>query len=153
MRVEGLGHLPSSEAALREWVRSHHVTWERQPHFELAGGRKVQVGYDVTLFALHPQPLHDCPGCNECLRIHQSLRDVATTALRDLRPNGGLAIGPSAPAFAMRAESDWAPEVELDVEVYQQGPVTESDADEAACIQAMEDELRRLGVRPNRWAR
>jgi hypothetical protein len=146
--------LPSSEAALREWVRSHHVTWERAPHFELADdGRKVHVGYDVTLFALHPPPLHDCPGCDECLRIHQGLYDVASTALRNLRPEGGLAIGPFTAAFAMRAESAWAPEVELDVEVYQPGPVAESDADEDACIHAMEDGLRRLGARPNRWAR
>jgi hypothetical protein len=113
----------------------------------------VHVGYDVALYALHPQALHDCPGCDECLRIHQSLRDVASAALKDLRPQGGLAVEPYTPTFAMRAESDWAPEVELDVEVFQQGPVAESDADEDACIHAMENELRRLGARPNRWAR
>jgi hypothetical protein len=145
--------MPGSDVALREWVRSHHVTWERTPRYELAEGRKVHVGYDVALFALHPEPLHDCPGCDECLRIHESLREVASTALGDRRTGGGLAIEPFRPTFAMRAESDWAPEVELDVEVFQQGPVTESDADEDACIQAMENELRRLGARPNRWVR
>lgn len=143
----------ATDAALQEWVRSHHVTWERQPRYELSDGRKVHVGYDVALFAQHPQPLHDCPGCDECLRIHRSLRDVASAALKDLRPHGGLAVAPYIPTLAMRAESDWAPEVELDVEVFQQGPVTESDADEDACIHAMENELRRLGARPNRWAR
>ena len=145
--------VPGSDAALQEWVRSHHVTWERQPHFELSHGRRVHVGYDVSLFALHPSPIHACPGCDECARIHQGLRQVASTALASLRRDGGLAVEPYTPALAMRAESGWAPEVELDVEVFQQGPVTESDADEDACIHAMENELRRLGARPNRWAR
>lgn len=145
--------MQDADAPLREWVRSHHVTWERKGHFELAEGRMVHAGYDVTLFALHPQPLHDDPGCPECLRIHSSLRNVASVALGDSRPAGGLAIAPFAPRLSMRAESNWAPEVELDVEVFQAGAVKPSDADEDACIQSMEKALLRLGARPVRWAR
>jgi hypothetical protein len=145
--------LQDASAALREWVRSHQVTWERKAHFELAEGRMVHAGYDVTLFALHPLPLHDDPGCPECLRIHASLRDVASIALGDSRPGGGLDIAPFAPKLSMRAESNWAPEVELDVEVFQPGAVAPSDADEDACVQSMEKGLLRLGARPVSWAR
>jgi hypothetical protein len=145
--------MQDAETALREWVRSHQVTWERKPHLELVEGRMVHSGYDVTLFALHPLPLHEDPGCPECLRIHRSLRDLATTVIGDSRSAGGLAIAPFTPTLSMRAESNWAPEVELDVEVLQPGAVTASDADEDVCIQAMEKELLRLGARHGRWGR
>lgn len=140
-----------AEPALREWIRDHQVTWELQSHYEYTGQQKVHAGFDLALFARHPEPLQDDPGCPECLRIHQALRDVVAIALPASRPTGGFSISPFVPVLAMRAESNWKPEVELDVAVYQPGGVEPSDADEAECVHAMEDELRRLGAQPRSW--
>jgi hypothetical protein len=138
--------------ALREWIRSHRVTWERRPHFELRGTRLVRTGYDVTLFARHPPTGAGCPGCAECRRIHDDLRRVADAALPSHGPTTGVAFGPFAPELTMRAESGWDPEVELDVEVYQPGGVAPSDDDEAACVAGFESGLHRLGARQGTWA-
>ena len=146
-----MGLVNDTERALQDWIRAHRVTWERQPHYELAGPKRVHVGYDVRLFARHPQPLHDDPGCAECVRIHRTLCDVASAALPETGPTTGVSIEPFHPMFALRPESDWAPEVEVAVEVFQPGAVAPSDSDEDACVRRMEDELRRLGVQPRTW--
>lgn len=147
---EGMS-VQDAEPALREWIRAHQVTWELRSHFEFTGHQKVHAGFDLALFARHPQPLRDDPGCPECIRIHRALREVVAMALPASRSSGGVSISPFVAVLAMRPESNWAPEVELDVEVFQPGGVEPSDADEAECVHAMEDELRRLGAQPKSW--
>lgn len=137
---------------LRDWIRSHCVTWERRPHFERRGEQLVRTGYDLTLYARHPTTGEGAPGCPECLRMHGELRRVVAAALPGDATATGVAFGPYVPELTMRAESGWAPEVELDVEVYHPGAVAPSDADEAACVASLENGLRRLGARQGTWS-
>jgi len=145
------GHSDGDER-LEEWIREHKVTCEVLSHFEMHGTARVRVGYDLTLSARHPLPLHDDPGCPECYRIHDTLRELALRALPDGRQVGRVAIAPFHAALHMRPESRWNPEVLLEVEVrHPHGTFSPPEAEEEACVRKAQQTLAALGVRDNAW--
>lgn len=145
--------MPGSELSLREWISTHRVTWELLPHFAAVDDGTEQVGYDLALYARHPPRLVDDPGCPECIRIHDGLRDVVARALPHDQAPDTVAIAPFRPQIAMRAESGWEPEVELDVEVLHRGGHGHADSSDAAHAHALEAGLLRLGAQKGSWQR
>lgn len=139
------------KAPLGEWIREHQVTWELLPHYEMHGHSRVGTGYDLALFARHPGPLHGDPGCPECFRIYAQLREVASAALPLGTHSSHVVFSPFHAAFHMRKESDWVPEVLLNVEITPHGPVAPAGLDERSYAKEMEDALLKLGAQPGRW--
>src|SRR5881396_608543 len=62
---------------MRAWIREHQVCWELSPRVEFDQHRRVQVGFDLTLLARHPEGLGDGPGCETCRRHYETLREIA----------------------------------------------------------------------------
>jgi len=139
--------------ALRTWIQDHRVCWERASRLELRGHQRIQVGFDVTLFARHEQTHTDAPGCTECYRQYQQLREIAGLVL----PKG---IHPTQCAFSafdashhLRPETRWAPEVQLTIEItHRTDTFGDVDDDERRCGAEIQEALRRLGVRPRVWS-
>jgi hypothetical protein len=131
--------------------QDHQVTWELRPHYELHGHSKVRVGYDLALFARHPLPLGDDPGCAECARIHGTLQDVAVAALPEASHHSRVSFSPFVAAFRMRPESKWAAEIELVVEISHPGTVVPADVDEERYVHEMEERLEELGAQHKTW--
>jgi hypothetical protein len=139
--------------ALRAWIEEHRVCWELAPRVELHDHQRVQVGLDLTLLARHPPAEIDAPGCDECYRHYETLREIAVRA----HPNG---IHPTQFAFSafdgahhMRPETHWAPEVQLTIEITHRADTFGGvDDDQRRCGAEIEEALRQLGVRPRVWS-
>jgi hypothetical protein len=139
--------------ALRSWIVEHQVCWEVSPSFEFHAGRKIQVGFEVTLFARRPEALKDDPGDPVAEEIYGKLRELVLQAL----PQG---IHPSRCDFApfeatlhLRPERQWVPEVELRLQiVHRDSTFGEVDEDERRCADQIQDALTRLGARPRVWS-
>ena len=77
----------SMDDTLRRWIRDHKVCWEIGPLVEMAHGQKVQVGYELRLFARHTPGTAADPGCRECADLFAKERAIAMSVLpREPRP-------------------------------------------------------------------
>jgi hypothetical protein len=140
------------EAALRDWIREHKVTWETHPHYEMHAGGRVLVGMDLTLLARHPDPLHADPGCPECDAIHRALREIALAVVPQDEARFHVDIEPYRPALHMRPQTAWAPEIELDLEIYGSRTFAPMDQDEEHYVREVEHGLLRLGAQARNWS-
>jgi hypothetical protein len=105
------------------------------PHYEIQDHRRVQAGFDLTLLAARSEQCAGDPGCNECQRVHELLREVACAAL----PVGWRhAVEPFDAAFHYRRETRWQPEIEAVVQLLP------SDRTPDAADAALRAELREI---------
>lgn len=141
-----------AETDLRAWIQAHQVTWERHPRPELATTRRLEMRYDLALYARQPTKPYEPPGSPHCRELHAVLRDLVEAALAasgDGAPES-VEVAPFAPLIAMRSESGWAPEVELDVEL-RSPDVAPSAPAALERVQALEAALLRFGVQRGSW--
>ena len=134
---------------LRAWIREHRVCWELIPRVEVHQHERVRVGFDLTLLARHPEGLGDGPGCDTCRRHYETLREIALAAVpKDAGPIR-CQVDPFDASVHLRPETRWTPEIELNMAIlHRDGTFDGVDEDERHCAAAIEEELRRLGVRP-----
>jgi hypothetical protein len=139
--------------ALRHWIREHHLCWDLAPRFEVHGHERTQVGFDLTLIARHPPSEHDAPGCDDCYRHYQTLREIAALVLSEGTPTTQCEFSPFDASHHLRPQTGWAPEVELAIQITHRrdtfGAVDENERIQATHI---EEALRRLGARPRVWS-
>ncbi len=134
---------------LRTWIREHRVCWELSPRFELHLHERVQVGFDLTLLARHPQGLGDGPGCRTCRRHYETLREIALAVVPKDEGPTRCELTPFDASVHLRPETRWTPEIELNMAIlHRAGTFNGVDEDERRCAAAMEERLRRLGARP-----
>jgi hypothetical protein len=129
---------------LAAFVRTHGVSAEIRPHYDVHDHRCVQTGFDLTLLTSRPPGCSGDPGCTECERVHAALRDVALAVL----PAGwGHTVEPFEAAFHYRRETRWRPELETVVEMLPPGPSPGSVGPAASeALAAVRRGLRDLGV-------
>jgi hypothetical protein len=146
---------PSFDAA--RFVRDHEVCWESAPSVAWHDGRRIPVGYDLTLFARHPQGLAADPSSPESRALRRGLTRVIE---RVCRAQGGALtcrVRDDPARLVLRRENDWAPEVELHLELlHPQATFGEADDGQKQGLRALEARLRELGVEwraPTRRAR
>ncbi len=141
-----------TEAAIREWVLKHRVTWEVGPWQELADQQVTTVGFELRLFGQHEPHVHASAGCDNCVLLFERLRAIARAAL----PNGHrpttYEIQPSDASLHHRPESGWTPEVQLTVHiVHREDYLRPVDGCERRCAEEIQNSLRALGVQPKSW--
>ncbi len=142
----------STEDALREWVARHKVCWEVAPLVERDGGRNVQVGYELRLFARHEAGAHPDPGCSKCEDVYGNLKAVALSALPHEERPSRYDIAPFDASFHLRPESEWVPEVQLTIQIiHRQGYFLPVDDCEKKCASKIQTCLRALGAQPKSW--
>ena len=137
--------------ALREFVRVHQVCFEASAHRDLGPNGVVAVGYDVVLLARCPRGPAD-PGSGDVIEVFEHLVQLAEAALpRDVW--GAVHIEPFEPAFHLRPEMDWTPEVRLVLEVvrHEHGYFDPIDSEERTCVRRIESALEAWGVQPGVW--
>jgi len=139
--------------ALRAWIEEHRVCWELAPRVELHGHQRVQVGLDLTLLARHSPATVDAPGCDECYRHYETLREIALLVLPNGIPEAQCAFSAFDAAHHLRPETRWAPEVQLTIEITHSADTFGGiDDDQRRCGAQIEEALRRLGCRPRVWS-
>lgn len=138
---------------LGAWIEEHRVCWELSPRFEVHEHRKIRVGFDLTLFARHPESWTDDPGCEQCFRHWETLKTIALAVLpRGAHPSR-CEFSPFDASFHLRPETHWEPEVELSVAILHRDATFEDvDEDQRKVAAEIEEGLKRLGARPRVWA-
>jgi hypothetical protein len=111
--------------------------------------RKVQLGSSLTLVARAPREGAFDPGGGGCAAMFETLRDIVEAAA----PAGArYRIEPFDAAFHLRAETGWAPEVELSVEILHHGEALEPlDAAERGQLALLVKRLEALGAQEKSW--
>lgn len=138
-----------TDAALAEWIRAHNVCFEVSPHFEVYHHTKRQSACDLTLYALHPDHSVADPGGPENAEIWERLREIA---LRVLPADAHYDIDAFDAAYHLRPETLFAPEVELNLEIWpDEGGFAPVDEEVKHQVRAMEEALLRLGAQRKLW--
>jgi len=142
----------TSEFDIAEWARTHKACFEMTPLTEMRGSERIQVGYNVDLYALLPM---DKPAGEERraagAEIWEKLKAVVESATKD----GGAArfeIEPARVGAIMRQQNDLQPEINLRARVFHADDyfkaVTNEERDR---IPAFEKRLTAIGLKPGRW--
>jgi len=144
----------TEDSTLRTWIRDHRICWELGPLVESDGRVRMQVGYELHLFAQHgPGGPSVMPGCAERRDLYERMRAVALGVLpHETRPSR-YEITPFDASLHLRPENEWTPEVQLTVRVvHREGYFSPVDACEEACAKEIVEGLRKLGAQQKAWA-
>jgi hypothetical protein len=146
-------HDATVESTLRRWIVDHEVCWELSPLTEITEHTKVQIGYELRLFARDAAGVRAGPGGPQSVGVYEMLRTIATSTLpREPRPTT-CEIEPFDASWHLRPETRWSPEVQLVVRIiHQDGYFEPIDRCESRCAHEIEDGLRRLGAQERVWS-
>jgi len=149
----------TEEETLRQWVARHKVCWELSPLVELdqhpkEPAARVQVGFELQLFARHAGHVKPSPGCAECVTLYDKLRAIALYTLpKDQRPSR-YELSPFDSSFHLRPESEWVPEVQLTIRIVHGSDYFKVIDDcEKRCSEEIQGQLRALGAQRKAWPR
>lgn len=136
---------------IAEWARTHKACFELTPLTEMRGAERMQVGYNVDLYALLPM---DKPQGDERREagaaIWQQLKAIMETAAEGAQAR--MEIEPPRVGAIMRQQNDLQPEINLRARVFHSDDyftaVTSAERDR---VPVFEKRLTALGLRPGRW--
>jgi hypothetical protein len=142
----------TSREELRAWIRRHRVCWETLAHRERSRGGFPSVGFDVYLTATCIGAGPWDPGGERCQALFMRLQELAQRAVPAVCAEA-IRFEGFEPAFHLRPEARFAPEVHLVIEVRHRrhGYFEPIDAAEQQCVRSLEAELARWGVQRGRW--
>ena len=137
---------------LKEWVREHKVCWELLPYFEYNQSKKIQVGFELDLYAQHLPEVKADPGCMECQELFKKLQQIARLALpTEFRPTR-YEIGPFDASFHIRRETNMKSEVQLRMLIiHREDLFNPVDDCERKCSAEIQQKLKDLGVQSRVW--
>ena len=143
----------TTETEIEEWARTHQACFELTPLVEMRGAERIQVGYNVDLYALFPMNKERGEERTQAaVDIWTRLRSILETAAKGGKGDARLEIDQMRTAAIMRQENKLVPEVNLRGRVFHSAdyfaPVT---ADERARLPSFEERLRSLGLRVRNW--
>lgn len=140
-------------AELKQIIERHTVRYEVCPHYEIAGGKRVMVGYDLELYGTHDHgQTRLSPGCRLCAETFVDLRRIAEWILpKEHRPSQ-YEIAPFDQSLHAAAGGHF--EVLLPIRIeHRHGFFDPVDACEERCLKEMQQKLAELGVSCGRAAR
>lgn len=143
----------SAVAELKQLIERHTVRYEVWPHYEIADGKHVIVGFDLELYGTHDHgETQLSPGCRLCSETFAGLRRVAEWILpKEQRPSQ-YEILPF--DQSLHASAGGRFEVSLPIRIEHRhrffDPV---DACEERCLKEMQQKLAELGVPCGRGAK
>jgi hypothetical protein len=137
-----------TKAEIKDWILEHRVCFEMSPHFEIHLHQKVQVGFEVALFARPRQGGFVDPGGGEAQALFEGLRQVVAAVM----PSGvDYALGPFDFSFHLRTSSLWRPEVQLVAEILHGSTFAAVDDEERGYARAVRKALLELGASEGTW--
>lgn len=135
------------DADLKDWIRKHRVCFEVSPHFEVHRREKLQVGFELALFARPSRSDLADAGGSECRQLFEGLREVLALAMP---PGVAYTVQPFDASLRLRA-SAWEPEVQLVAEIIHGSIFAPVDEEERRYAREVRDALLRLGAREGTW--
>jgi hypothetical protein len=140
-------------AESRTWAQQVKAAWEVSPLLEQRKGERIQVGFELTLFARIPLAIP--PGSEREAAIEKlwdRLREISESLLPLVGADGRLEVEPFEAAACLRPETQFAPELQLKARLFHgsdlQSPVQEGDRER---LKPVEDRLHELGLKARSW--
>lgn len=138
-----------NETDVPAWSKEHKACFEITPMIEMYEGQKLQVGYEVNLFA------QIVPGPDSARLFGETwekLKGIAQMLLPPEATKARLEVAPYRPAARLRPENEMAPEVMLGARIFHAAEyfktVTEQ---ERAALSGLEKRLTALGLKQGHW--
>ncbi len=139
-----------TDGETQQWARENKASWELTPLVEMHEGRRVQVGFELALYARVPDGLSPEEG-GPTEALWERLRDIAESLPAELGERATIEVEPFEPADRLRPETNFAPEVMLKARLFHASDyfaaVDEADRRQ---VKPLEDRLSALGLR-QRW--
>ncbi len=138
---------------LKRVVERHTVRYEVWPHYEIADGKRVVVGFDLELYGTHDHgDTSMSPACRLCSETFADLRRVAESILpKEQRPSQ-YEIAPF--DQSLHASAGGRFEVMLPIRIeHRHGFFDPIDDCEERCLKEMQQQLAELGVPCGRGAK
>jgi len=142
-----------TETEIAAWARQNQASYEINPLIEMHEGQKLQIGYEVNLFAEFPTGRDAGPERQEAIMgIWERLRQVAERLLPPEATKARVEVAPFRAAARLRPENEMEPEVMLTARLFHANdyfaPVDES---ERLAVTALEKRLSGMGLKHGHW--
>ena len=140
-------------AECRTWAQQAKAAWELTPLIEQRKGERIQVGFELTLFARMPADVPPGPEREAAVeRLWDRLREIAESLLPLAGADGRIEVDPFEAAARLRPETQFAPEILLSARLFHGAdllvPVEEGDRER---LKPLEDRLHELGLKARSW--
>ncbi|HVO11331.1 MAG TPA: hypothetical protein VMX54_11375 [Vicinamibacteria bacterium] len=139
-----------TDVETQQWARTTRASWELRPLVEMHEGQRVQVGFELELYARLPDLSSEEESPMEAL--WQRLCGIAESLPAVLAPGARIEVEPFEAADRLRPETGFAPEVMLQARLFHASdyfaPVGEADRQQ---VKPLEQRLSALGLRQRSW--
>ena len=140
-------------AECRTWAQQARAAWEVTPLLEQRKDERIQVGFELSLFARMPTDVPPGPERQAAVeRLWDRLREIAESLLPLAGADGRLEVDPFEAAARLRPETQFAPEILLSARLFHGAdllvPIEEGDRER---LKPLEDRLHELGLKARSW--
>jgi len=145
--------MPIDPAQTRTWAEENKAAWELVPLIEMHRGARVQVGFELELYARIPTGIPpDAERRDAVVGIWDRLRQIAESLAPEEPKDDRLEVDPFDAAGRLRPETGFAPEVLLKARIFHASDYFEpTGADERQHLRPLEERLHELGLRQRTW--
>lgn len=140
-------------AETQDWARLNKVAWEVAPLVEMHKGERMQVGFELSLYArLPPEALASSAEETALEGLWDRLQEIAESLLPIVGSGSRIEVDPFEAAGRLRPETNFAQEVLLTARLFHASdyfaPVADADRDR---MKPLEARLAALGLRQRSW--
>ena len=140
-------------AECRTWAEQARAAWELTPLLEQRKAERIQVGFELSLFARIPTEIPPGPERQAAVGwLWDRLREIAESLLPLAGADGRLEVDPFEAAARLRPETQFAQEVLLSARLFHGAdllvPVQEGDRER---LKPLEERLHELGLKARSW--
>jgi hypothetical protein len=136
----------ATDRELREIIERHTVRYKVWPHYEIASGNRVIVGFDLELYGTHEHgKTRLSPGCHLCQQTYADLRRLAESILPTERRASMYEIPPFDSALHESSRGVFVVLATIRIE-HRNGFFDPVDACEERCLREMCQKLTELGA-------
>ncbi len=140
-----------TDAETQQWARENKAAWELRPLVEMHEGQRLQVGFELDLYARVTADL-SASAEDQLETLWRRLRDIAESLPAVLAKGARIEVEPFEAADRLRPETGFAPEVLLQARLFHASdyfaPVGDADRQQ---MKPLEDRLSALGLRQRSW--
>ena len=142
-----------TQTDLIEWIQQHKVCWELVPYYAIGRAGKIQVGFELDLFAQFESGAKPNPGCKQCEEVFHNLAEIGRLALpTDFRPTR-YDFQQFDASFHLRTETKLKPEIQLTILIiHREGFFNPVDECERKCATEIQQRLKNMGVQRKVWS-
>jgi hypothetical protein len=146
---------PTAFERLQDIVERRQVCYEVAPEWSISDGRKTQIGFEMELCGIssNEKCLHPVPGCPNCWRAYDEIREIAEWILPiEERPSRYEIQSFDRALHVAPSKRQRRNEVIVRIVImHRSGFNRPLDDCENKCLQEMREKLKQLGIHEDYW--